>query len=51
MKQLKRISSLITEASKKNEQDRVQAEAQRFEAIKEIGNLVHASVPVSNNEV
>jgi len=48
--QLRRVSSLIDEAMKRCVEERVQCETVRSEALFEIGNLLHDSVIVSNNE-
>ena len=48
---MKKISTLISDAQKKNAEDRVQAESERADAVREIGNIVHESVPVSKTEV
>jgi len=49
--QLRRLSSLIEENMKRCNEERVQCETQRSEAMFEIGNLLHDSVIVSNDEV
>lgn len=51
MTQLRKLSTLADDGMKQCQEDCHQTELQRFEAIKEIGNLVHDSVPVSNDEV
>lgn len=35
----------------KTDSDRIKLEAERFEYLREIGNLLHPSVPISNDEV
>ena len=51
MKQIKKLITLVDAAQKQNNDNRIQTEAERHEAIKEIGNILHDSVPVSNDEV
>ncbi|XP_001599572.1 serine--tRNA ligase, cytoplasmic [Nasonia vitripennis] len=48
--QIKRIRTLIDEAIAGNDQDLVKTEAQRNSALREVGNHLHQSVPVSNDE-
>lgn len=50
MTQLRKLSTLADDGMKQCQEDCQLTELQRFEAIKEIGNLVHDSVPVSNDE-
>ncbi len=49
--QLKKLSQLAAEWLKKCDEDRVLAETRRAEYLREIGNILHDSVPVSNDEV
>ncbi|KAM4701344.1 serine--tRNA ligase, cytoplasmic [Discoglossus pictus] len=48
--QIKRLRVLIDEAIVATDADRVRLEAERFESLREIGNLLHPSVPISNDE-
>ncbi|XP_030076289.1 serine--tRNA ligase, cytoplasmic [Microcaecilia unicolor] len=48
--QIKKIRVLIDEAILKCDAERVKLEAKRFENLREIGNLLHPSVPISNDE-
>ncbi|XP_029427980.1 serine--tRNA ligase, cytoplasmic [Rhinatrema bivittatum] len=48
--QIKRVRVLIDEAILKCDAERVKLEAERFENLREIGNLLHPSVPISNDE-
>lgn len=48
--QIKRIRTLIDEAIINNAQDLVQTESDRNSALREVGNHLHESVPVSNDE-
>lgn len=48
--QIKKIRSLIDEAIAANEKDLVEAETKRNTALREVGNHLHSSVPVSNDE-
>ncbi|KFD46059.1 hypothetical protein M514_13063 [Trichuris suis] len=48
--QLKRVSKLIDDAMAKNLASMEMLEKMRFEALTQIGNIVHESVPFSNNE-
>ncbi len=41
----------MDEAVQKTDSDRLKLEAERFEYLREIGNLLHPSVPISNDEV
>ena len=41
----------MDESIKRCNEERVQCEAERTDALKEIGNILHESVPVSNDEV
>lgn len=49
--QIKKVRLLIDEAIQKCDGERVKLEAERFENLREIGNLLHPSVPISNDEV
>ncbi|XP_019369389.1 PREDICTED: serine--tRNA ligase, cytoplasmic [Gavialis gangeticus] len=48
--QIKKVRILIDNAILKCDSERVKLEAQRFENLREIGNLLHPSVPISNDE-
>uniref|UniRef100_A0ABI7ZJF7 serine--tRNA ligase n=1 Tax=Felis catus TaxID=9685 RepID=A0ABI7ZJF7_FELCA len=48
--QIKKVRLLIDEAILKCDAKRVRLEAERFENLREIGNLLHPSVPISNDE-
>ncbi|XP_050812203.1 serine--tRNA ligase, cytoplasmic isoform X2 [Gopherus flavomarginatus] len=48
--QIKKVRVLIDEAILKCDAERVKLEAERFESLREIGNLLHPSVPISNDE-
>lgn len=41
----------MDEATEKTDSDRLKLEAERFEYQRDIGNLLHPSVPISNDEV
>lgn len=49
--QIKKVRLLIDEAIQKCDGERIKLEAERFENLREIGNLLHPSVPISNDEV
>lgn len=49
--QIKKVRLLIDEAILECDAERVRLEAERFESLREIGNLLHPSVPISNDEV
>lgn len=49
--QIKKVRLLVDEAVEKTDKERVRLEAERFEYLREIGNLLHPSVPISNDEV
>lgn len=51
MSQIKKLRLLIDEAILKCDAQRIKLEAERFENLREIGNLLHPSVPISNDEV
>ncbi|XP_064425301.1 serine--tRNA ligase, cytoplasmic [Latimeria chalumnae] len=48
--QIKKLRVLIDEAAVKCDAERLKLEAVRFESLREIGNLLHPSVPISNDE-
>ncbi|KAF1594690.1 Serine--tRNA ligase, cytoplasmic, partial [Eudyptes moseleyi] len=48
--QIKKVRLLIDEAILQCDAERVRLEAERFESLREIGNLLHPSVPISNDE-
>ncbi|XP_069731872.1 serine--tRNA ligase, cytoplasmic isoform X1 [Phaenicophaeus curvirostris] len=48
--QIKKVRLLIDEAILKCDAERLRLEAERFESLREIGNLLHPSVPISNDE-
>lgn len=48
--QIKKVRTLIDEAIIKNDNDLLQTEKERNGALREVGNHLHESVPVSNNE-
>ncbi|MEQ2188799.1 Serine--tRNA ligase, cytoplasmic, partial [Goodea atripinnis] len=45
------VRLLVDEAVEETDRKRIKLEAERFEYLREIGNLLHPSVPVSNDEV
>lgn len=49
--QLKKVRVLIDEAIQQNDLDLQKTEKERNNALREIGNHLHDSVPVSNDEV
>lgn len=49
--QIKKVRVLVDEAVEKTDSERIRLEAERFEYQREIGNLLHPSVPISNDEV
>jgi seryl-tRNA synthetase len=51
IKQIKRVSGLIDIEIEKTKENLIKIENDRNSTLREIGNLVHESVPVSNNEV
>ena len=51
MTQIKKIQQLIEEANEKNATERKELEAVRSQHLVMIGNILHPSVPISNNEV
>nr|XP_043894810.1 serine--tRNA ligase, cytoplasmic isoform X2 [Solea senegalensis] len=48
--QIKKVRLLVDEAVEKGDSERIRLEAERFEYLREIGNLLHPSVPISNDE-
>ncbi|XP_030589058.1 serine--tRNA ligase, cytoplasmic [Archocentrus centrarchus] len=48
--QIKKVRLLVDEAIEKTDSERVKLEAERFEYLREIGNLLDPSVPISNDE-
>lgn len=48
--QIKTVRSFIDDAIRTNEKDLVLTELERNRALKEIGNMLHESVPISNDE-
>uniref|UniRef100_A0A6I8PS94 serine--tRNA ligase n=1 Tax=Xenopus tropicalis TaxID=8364 RepID=A0A6I8PS94_XENTR len=48
--QIKRLRVLIDEAIAATDTERIKLEAERFESLREIGNLLHPTVPISNDE-
>uniref|UniRef100_A0A672I2R6 serine--tRNA ligase n=1 Tax=Salarias fasciatus TaxID=181472 RepID=A0A672I2R6_SALFA len=48
--QIKKVRLLVDEAAEKTDSERIRLEAERFEYLREIGNLLHPSVPISNDE-
>ncbi|XP_034270641.1 serine--tRNA ligase, cytoplasmic [Pantherophis guttatus] len=48
--QIKKVRLLIDEAILKCDEERLKLEAERFENLREIGNFLHPSVPISNDE-
>lgn len=51
VKQLKKVSLEIDQAIKSSNETRLQLEQERTERLREIGNIIHSSVPISNDEV
>ena len=51
IKQIKRLSRLLDTEVEKTEEQLVKVEKDRNSTLHEIGNIVHESVPVSDNEV
>lgn len=49
--QIKKVRLLVDEAMEKTDSERTRLETERFEHLREIGNLLHPSVPISNDEV
>lgn len=49
--QIKKVRLLVDEAIGKSDSERLTLEEERFEYLREIGNLLHPSVPISNDEV
>ncbi|NWR91141.1 SYSC protein, partial [Furnarius figulus] len=48
--QIKKVRLLIDEAIQECDSERLRLEAERFQSLREIGNLLHPSVPISNDE-
>lgn len=48
--QIKKIRSLIDDAIQKNDESLKITESERNNALREVGNHLHESVPVSNDE-
>ncbi|NP_001080487.1 seryl-tRNA synthetase 1 L homeolog [Xenopus laevis] len=48
--QIKRLRVLIDEAITATDSERIKLEGERFESLREIGNLLHPTVPISNDE-
>ena len=51
MRQIKKLQSLIEDASKKCVTEMKECESERDANLTQIGNILHPSVPISNNEV
>ena len=51
MKQIKKLVSLVEAANDKCNKEHKQVEVMRIKNLVMIGNLVHPSVPISNDEV
>ena len=49
--QIKKIQSLIEEASDKNKVEMKECEVERYKHLVMIGNILHPSVPISDDEV
>uniref|UniRef100_A0A8D2ZUM7 Serine--tRNA ligase, cytoplasmic n=1 Tax=Scophthalmus maximus TaxID=52904 RepID=A0A8D2ZUM7_SCOMX len=45
-----KVRLLVDEALEKTDSERIRLEAERFEYLREIGNVLHPSVPISNDE-
>ncbi|XP_063811065.1 serine--tRNA ligase, cytoplasmic [Pseudophryne corroboree] len=50
VKQIKSLRILVDEKIGETEAERLRLENERFESLREIGNLLHPSVPISNDE-
>ncbi|XP_077458000.1 serine--tRNA ligase, cytoplasmic isoform X2 [Stigmatopora argus] len=48
--QIKKVRVLVDEAMVKTDSERLKLEAERFSYQREIGNILHPSVPISNDE-
>ncbi|KAG7273990.1 hypothetical protein CRUP_011172, partial [Coryphaenoides rupestris] len=48
--QIKAVRALVDEAVQQADTNRLRLEAERFEYLRDIGNLLHPSVPISNDE-
>lgn len=42
---------MVDEAVQRSDSERQKFESERFEYLREIGNILHPSVPISNDEV
>lgn len=51
MSQIKRVQQLVEEANEHNSAERKELEDQRSFHLAQIGNYLHPSVPISNDEV
>ena len=51
MTQIKKIQSLIEESSDKNKAEMKECEVERYTHLVMIGNVLHPSVPISDDEV
>ena len=51
MNQIKQVQKLIEEANEKNSSERTELEEERSFHLAQIGNSLHPSVPISDNEV
>ena len=51
MQQIKKLQALIEDASKKCVTEMKECESERDANLTQIGNVLHPSVPISNNEV
>ncbi len=49
--QIKKVQSLIEEAATKTKAEIKECEEERYKHLVMIGNVLHPSVPISNNEV
>ncbi|XP_019944952.1 serine--tRNA ligase, cytoplasmic [Paralichthys olivaceus] len=48
--QIKKVRLLVDEAMEKTDSERIRLEGERFDYQREIGNVLHPSVPISNDE-
>ena len=51
VKQIKKIQSLIEESSDRNKAVMKECEVERYKHLVMIGNILHPSVPISDDEV
>ena len=51
MQQIKNVQTLVEEANRKSVAEMKVCEAQRHAHLTQIGNILHPSVPISDNEV